>query len=709
MSFDLNGGDAAPEPFIRQKPQKKRQRSKPPVVDRPKPQPRSNANDGGGLGCALVGLVILTVIVLIGVGLFLPPFSLGERLFGTPYIALNAQSPNAGMDGLTIAVDPANPGNNFNVRIRAISPDVFLGRTAANQEDAAWIRVARAALPSPLTLLGPVYQIERQGAAPGSLTLTVNAPAGADPITGYDVYRCDVPGNRWQFVPAHPSDNGTALVASVKTLPDRVALFKSVQLVPVISTVIDVGQAITPGVAEVSNVIHPSGLQPTASGTLQGVLPAGIELGQGYAVIPVIRNFTNPAIIDVATITGLLQNSGLRAAHVERLVEFASSKPYQGLAIDYRRLTTDQRDNFTSFITALAGKLHNANLTLTVVVPFPAQNGNGFDTGPYDWRAIGAAADSVELLLPLDPQTFVEKGLVSSVLSWAVGEINRARLQIGLSLFSVQETGGAFTPIAYADALAPLGRVAVQPGGVVQPDNPVEAMLTGYTAQFVPGDSVGTPAIKYYGQDGTLASTMWLTTGAVIRSRLERGAAYNLAGVLTLDLAAPGISTDGLAVISAYKVNLPTDAKPGALALRWTVLAQGTLVNEATGVPGTPFIYKPGVDRNTVAINAEVIGAQATLGPVFVQVASATPSPSITPSLTPTVAPTSTLPPTSTPKTVIIVTATKAADAGSGYGRLVAAPDVDLAYYSADPLAGDAMTHPGGVCPACGMLSQVSH
>jgi hypothetical protein len=60
-----------------------------------------------------------------------------------------------------------------------------------------------------------------------------------------------------------------------------------------------------------------------------------------------------------------------------------------------------------------------------------------------------------------------------------------------------------------------------------------------------------------------------------------------------------------------------------------------------------------------------------------------------------------TLPPTSTPKTIIIVTATKAADAGSRYGRLMAAPGVDLADYGADPGTGDAKIHAGGVCPAC--------
>src|SRR5262249_3149647 len=155
----------------------------------------------------------------------------------------------------------------------------------------------------------------------------------------------------------------------------------------------------------------PAGLQPAASGALQGVLPAGVETGHGYGVVPVVRNFANPSAIDVATITSLIQNGGLRAVHVERLVSFASTKPYQGLAIDYRRLPADQRDNFTAFITALAQRMHNANLALTVVVPFPTQGGTGFDTGAYDWRAIGAVADSLQIILPLDPQIFADKGL----------------------------------------------------------------------------------------------------------------------------------------------------------------------------------------------------------------------------------------------------------------------------------------------------------
>src|SRR5258708_28796160 len=127
--------------------------------------------------------------------------------------------------------------------------------------------------------------------------------------------------------------------------------------------------------------------------------------------MPVVRNFSNPAAVDVATITTLLQNNGLRSVHVERLVEFASTRPYQGLAIDYRRIPAEQRDNFTTFITALAEKMHNANHELTVVVPFPTQNGGDFDTGAYDWLAIATGFDSVEMGLPLNPHAIGDKGL----------------------------------------------------------------------------------------------------------------------------------------------------------------------------------------------------------------------------------------------------------------------------------------------------------
>jgi hypothetical protein len=234
----------------------------------------------------------------------------------------------------------------------------------------------------------------------------------------------------------------------------------------------------------------------------------------------------------------------------------------------------------------------------------------------------------------------------------------------------VQDTNGVFAPITYTDALAPLGQVEVKPGGVAVAGEPVRASLTGYLAHFAPLDSSGTPSIKYFAPDGTLASTMWLTTGAVIRKRLERVTAYNLAGVLALDMLSPGIAPDVMNVLSMYKANQPTDVQSAAFALNWTVSAGGSVVAQATGVPGAPFVYKPDAANPTLAISAEIAGARRTLGPVMLQIVTATPAPTATPTLPPTAtsAPSATPPPTSTSRaTKVGVMVTEASRDAAGH------------------------------------------
>ena len=121
---------------------------------------------GGGLACALVGLIVLVVIVLIGVALFLPPFSIGDRLFGTPYSALNGQSPSTSQGGLTVAVSTADATSGLSVRFRSIAPAVLTGQTAPNSDDAAWVRAAHNALPATLKLVSPIYKIDQKAAVP---------------------------------------------------------------------------------------------------------------------------------------------------------------------------------------------------------------------------------------------------------------------------------------------------------------------------------------------------------------------------------------------------------------------------------------------------------------------------------------------------------------------------------------------------------------
>src|SRR5258708_36851563 len=141
---------------------------------------QSSGGSGGGLGCALAGIIVLIVIVLIGVALFLPPFSVGERLFGTPYAALSAQSPSASQGGLTVSLSSADAGSGFGGRIKTIASGGLMGQAAPKAEEPTSIRAAHSALPTTLTLVSPLYRIEKQGTTKAPVTLSINVPQGAD-------------------------------------------------------------------------------------------------------------------------------------------------------------------------------------------------------------------------------------------------------------------------------------------------------------------------------------------------------------------------------------------------------------------------------------------------------------------------------------------------------------------------------------------------
>jgi hypothetical protein len=565
-----------------------------------------------GLSCALIMLAFLFAGVLVGLGLLLPPFSLGDQLLGAPYTSLNAAASSTTLDGLTFTIDAANPGRNYGVRIKSIP---------AYSASDSWTIDAYTALASNLTVLSPLYRIDQRGNSPETIQISVPVPADTESgkldMVGYD-------GKYWQFMPAIPSGDGTSLVAEVKTVPPAIALVQSARLVPVISVVIEPGESLIDGMIAVANVIHPAGLHPIASGALEGALPAGLDAGRGYAIVPVIRNFVGDDPVDVQTVVNLLQDPTLRGEHVELLAQFALSKPYQGLAIDYRELPADQRENVSAFITSLSRRLHDENLTLTVVVPFPEQGGSGFTTGAYDWRVIGDTADTVQVMLPLNPQSFVS--VADSILQWATDQISRAKLQIVLSTRSVQDEKGVLSPITYAEALQPLGRITLKSPNVIKPGEKIEVALNGDVAQLGLLDSSNAPSIKYFDTGGMLLRTVWLTTPGVVNKRLERLWNYNVAGIVLPDVGTPDAAARVVDLIAAYKVNRSTGIEPTALSLRWVVLIGDTVLAEQIGDSGTgtssSFVYETNErqQNSQIQIRAELVGAQSILGAVTVQV-----------------------------------------------------------------------------------------
>jgi spore germination protein YaaH len=641
------------------------------VYDYPPPPPKR-----GGVGCWLPALVTLFLVaVLVIVGLFLPPINLYDRLFGKEFAVLNAQNNALRTDdaGLTLIVDPADVGQNFGVALNSVALNDFEAGNAAAGE---WIGEAKAALPPNLALQSSVYTVETTGTAPGSVTLSLAVPPNVGDPDILDVYAYDAASDQWNFIPSHAIDAQT-LTTTVDETPDTLALFQATPPEqPVVLAAVDAIQVLSPEVAQLATIVSPGGLTPTLDGKLTGSLAPGYDTNAGYLVLPVIRNFADPRALDTNTISAILTNRTLMTAHVEQIAGFASNNSFDGVLIDYRDIPVEQRDNFSAFIQELGQAFDRSGLLLGVVVPAASNVDGSWDTGAYDWRAVGAASDYLQIDLGLDPADFAPGAdrLVESMLRWAAGEVSRYKILLGLSALSVRQVGGEITTIGYDEALSALGDVTVEAettdAGTVLPGAEIQASLDGFEAVSGMDTIVNSPFIDYLDDSSTPVARVWLTTPDALRFRMDATLPFALGGVGFNDLLSEGAADGVLQSILNYKLGLPAAPTQTELALHWQIEGATGLVGEETTNLGESLVTTIEAPDGNYAINVDVVGGGAESPRSGAAVAVF--APTLTPTPLPTATPTPT--PTPTPLPVVVQPTAAQAAAPSGGGQSAAAP-----------------------------------
>ncbi|MBZ0293377.1 MAG: hypothetical protein K8L99_12490, partial [Anaerolineae bacterium] len=373
--------------------------------------------------------------------------------------------------------------------------------------------------------------------------------------------------------------------------------------------------------------------------------------------------------LDPETITTIISNRSLRSEHVAQITSFASAG-FGGVLIDYRDLPLEQRDNFSAFITTLGASLDSQGLMLGVIVPGAENIAGAWETGAYDWQAIGKAADLVQINLPTNPQTYApgENQLVEAMLRWATGQIDRSKVLLGLSAQSIRETAGNFVPVGFAEALAGLGDVAIEAdtteAGTILPGSEIRAQLDGFQAVAGRAPEIQTSFVEYRNESSDTVSKMWLTTGEALRFRMDRTLPFALGGVAFSDLLAADLSGDILSAILNYKLQIPAAPLDRQLALRWRIEgAGGSIAEETTNLNENLVVTLEAPDGN-YAVNVAVVDGDAEVPRSGAAVALF--APTLTPTPLPTATPTPQ--PTATPQPVAAV------DTGSSSSAPAVAP-----------------------------------
>ena len=555
-------------------------------------------------------VAVAVVAVLLLLFLFLPPVSLGNRLFGGGgYTVLAAENPSASHpDGLMVAVD-AETESKLRVKLESVPRADFLSDEASDS-----IQKARQALPSYLEPKSPYYSVNTRQNDDNQMPveLTVVIPNEAEPWETLDLYTWD--GEAWSWISSELDRAEEVLVARPDAVPESVLVVQTNQAeMAMITSAKDLPPA------EYETLLTGVDLVGMTVGTLGGLtgdpalLPPG-NVSENPTLAPTIRNWAAGREPNRALVSDMLTIAEDRAAHVQNLTSLVQNGGYRGLVIDYRGLTSEHRDAYSVFISELASALHDQGAWLAVTVDAPQQVGATWETAGYDLAALGAAADQVRLCMPKTPQDYAPGGAAEQLVMWATAQVSRYKLYPVFSTLS--QNGQQY--VTMDEIVETLG--SLNAGEANLTDNMMVTPGTAFNFQLGEGgtlqDDPATGATRLEMAD----ATYWLGTPTWLRSRLDLVSRYNIGGVVVQNLLSEGNFPGMHTVLQNFQTGAPA-APQSTLDVVWEITSPaGEVETSETSLAQPQLAWSAPDVTGTYAIAASVAGVPK--GEVAIQVSS---------------------------------------------------------------------------------------
>lgn len=569
--------------------------------------------------------LIALVMALVVAALLLPPLSLLSR-FDRSYVDVGVQGNTLrDPDGTQLTFLPEGVKKPFRVKLTVVPRNLFLEGAAGEG-----LLTAASSIPPNLMMKSPFYRINLRGTSPELVTISIPIPNESEPYNTLDLYTWN--GESWVWLPSRVIANEEMIEAKLDHLPDSMVVMQTHPLNPHVSATYAAASAL-PGnlTSDTSSEINPQGLYLEAEGLIAGnlgELPAEIINGT-FSIVPTIRNWGDDGSVRSDLIDNLLIDDAARQRHIATIVGLIQSNTYQGVELDYRVITPDLRDEYTSFLEELRAALpKDKRLAVRVELPQPI-SAEVWDTGAYDWQAIGQTADLVRLPASPDPKAYEPGGQMTALLNWAVGQVSRYKLQLLLTTHAVEQVKGQTREISYQEALLSLGTAASVNGATTaKPNQPLDFTLSGLqnsgSLQFDPNSGL---YWFNYPAENSGPHLIYLENAASAARKLQLVAQYNLRGVAIQNLFDEN-SDPQIREVTRQFLNLALSPVEGQHAVIWQVKNQeGGLIAEQIEDLVTPAYHwttpaAPGTYQITASISPKRDPATAfPLGSVPVVVA----------------------------------------------------------------------------------------
>ena len=567
------------------------------------------SSSSGGVGRLLEGpaawlVTFLLIPALLVAILLLPPISLLDRLqsFTLERISANTGGAIVESDGTTVNFPAEGVMANFQARITATPRTDFIEGQAGDD-----LYAAAENLPDTLIAKSPVYHVELSGRDPLQAIVTIPIPNDSLPYETLAVYEWT--GETWQHLPARVLSDVDMIEARLDYVPRDFMVVQTLAGVPAVTLNLGLDGQLPQG-AVVTNEAR-GVLTLRGDGGLDGQAPAN-----SGTTIPIITN-VEAQTVRTDLINNLLVDPGLRDNQLATLEQLVVANGYPGVLIDYRGVDAvpSARADYASFIGQLAERLAANNKSLAVrVEPASPISAEEWNTGGYDWRALGQVADKLVIPAPLDPRAYAPGGEMEQLLAYASDEVGASKVAIELPGHSIERSGNYLLLKGYQEALQPLlGTISAEAGVensvTISLDNP---RLQG---QVQWDDTLGIYSYTYTDDQG-MQRTVYIESAGSLGRKLDMLRKFNVTNV-TLDLPVNGdVDPAVMQVLQRFQMGEATSSAPQAqMAVAYTLYGEdGSIVGQQIRPLDSSKVdfQMPTGANGSLRVDAQLVNANGT-------------------------------------------------------------------------------------------------
>lgn len=634
----------------------------------------------GKRGSWFLNLLIAGLLIA---ALLLPPVSAQERILEAGFQEIDRETGGSVVDpdGMQISVLAEGLEKDVKLKEESVPRASFMDGSAGND-----LVEAAKALPSNLHVKSPIYTAAVKGPMPSSAVVSIPIPNNAEPYETLSLYEWT--GAEWRFVPAQIIPEDDLLEARLNYVPATLAAVQCGAQAPKVSAELPDYVSLPDLGDQALAELNPLGYYLGPETNVEGSLPTLPELegAEAYQVLPTLRNWTDDGVVRTDLVNNMLVIPESQAAHVQAIVNLVVSEAYAGIDLSYRGISPDLRAEHTAFVQQLADQLHANGKRLTVHVEAPTQiAADRWETGGYDWQALGQAADGLKFPGIQDPLAYAPGGQMEALAWWAVGEVERYKLQPVFSARSVENAGGILLERTYQDALAELSKLAVAAGQaseVLVPGDQVTVNLDTAGVQF--DQATGRYWFTYHDEASGQDRTVWLEDASSLSAKLTLLRRFGMGGVAMRAMWDGGNDPRVWQLVRDYQASAQAAPAPMAsdFSIVWSVANRaGGQVQEQTAsleqreytwtAPDQPGEYE--IAASIRANNGETVAGHNAVAFVVAEPTS-TPTPTPTPTPIPTETPIPTLTPTPLPTATPVPTAKPKTSSTGGSAQPTAVP-----------------------------------